>query len=208
MSVSVAYVHDPMCSWCFGFSKALEVIMNGLTEKVPVRRYLGGLAPDNESPMPEEICDKLQQTWRRIEEEIPGTAFNHDFWKYCQPRRSTYPACRAVIAARAQGEQFDKLMTAAIQRAYYRHARNPSDTDTLVSLADEIGLKTEGFELQLKAATTQSALVDEIKIARSLGISSYPSIAVVSDTAVLHIDIRYSEPDLMLNQIEATIYKL
>ena len=208
MSVSVAYVHDPMCSWCFGFSKALEVIMNGLTEKVPVRRYLGGLAPDNESPMPEEMCDKLQQTWRRIEKEIPGTVFNFDFWKDCQPRRSTYPASRAVIAARAQGEQFDELMTEAIQRAYYHQARNPSDTDTLISLADEIGLRTDLFELQLNDPATQNALIDEINFIRSMGISSYPSIAVLSDTTVLHIDIRYSEPDLMLNQIEATIYKL
>ena len=99
-------------------------------------------------------------------------------------------------------------MTEAIQRAYYDQARNPSDTDTLISLADEIGLRTDLFELQLNDPATQNALMDEINFVRSLGISSYPSIAVLSDTTVLHIDIRYSEPDLMLNQIEATIYKL
>ena len=47
---------------------------------------------------------------RRIEGRIPGVRFNFDFWTHCTPKRSTYPACRAVIAARAQDPTLDEAM--------------------------------------------------------------------------------------------------
>ena len=49
----------------------------------------------------------------------------------------------AVIAAHRQGDPADKLdraMTGAIQDAYYRRARNPSDNSTLIDLTAEHGL--------------------------------------------------------------------
>jgi putative protein-disulfide isomerase len=55
------------------------------------------------------------------------------------PRRSTYAACRAVIAARRQNPGYEEKMILAIQQAYYLEARNPADSHTLIELASEIG---------------------------------------------------------------------
>ena len=87
--------------------------------------------------MAPQMREYLQQTWRRIQQRIPGSQFNFDFWTSCEPRRSTWPACRAVIAAREQGAENDERMTRAIQEAYYLRARNPSDEAVLVTLAGE-----------------------------------------------------------------------
>ena len=43
-----------------------------------------------------------KSNWKRIQEVIPGTKFNYDFWTLCEPKRSTYPSCRAVICAKNQ----------------------------------------------------------------------------------------------------------
>jgi len=40
-------------------------------------------------------------------------------------------------------------MTARIQQAYYLEARNPSDNDTLVDLAADIGLDTKNLRRRL-----------------------------------------------------------
>ena len=206
--VSLVYVHDPMCSWCFGFSQTHRVIMKNLVGRIPVRRLLGGLAADTEEPMPLAMQDKLQKTWQRIEQAIPGVVFNYEFWKKCEPRRATYPACRAVIAARVQDDQFDPVMTEAIQEAYYRDARNPSDHDTLVRLAEEIGLDVKRFDADLTSDQTQQQLLDEIDTARSIGIKSFPSLAVISESTVRHIDLAYTDPELMLKQINAAAIEL
>lgn len=208
MNPILVYVHDPMCSWCFGFDETLATIIENLIGTVPIKRLLGGLAPDTDQTMPQHLQESLQATWRRIERDIPGTVFNYDFWQQCTPRRSTYPSCRAVIAARRQGEHFDELMTAAIQQAYYCKAQNPSDKETLIALAKGIGLKLGQFEADLDSTTVHQCLTDEIRAARSLGIHSYPSLAVVSNKDVRHIDLVYTDARPMLDQIVRAIEEL
>ena len=127
MSNILYYAYDPMCSWCWGFRPVWEELQARLPAEVRVQPILGGLAPDSDQPMAPDMQSHLQDTWRRIEQRIPGTSFNFAFWENCSPRRSTYPACRAVIAAGAQGPGQESNMVLAIQRAYYQQARNPSD---------------------------------------------------------------------------------
>ena len=145
----------------------------------------------------------LQQTWHRIEQTIPGTEFNFEFWQKCSPRRSTYPANRAVLAAREQGDEFDAQMTARIQRAYYLEARNPSDNSTLVELATDIGLDSEQFATSLISDSTQQQLSSEIQAAREMGIDSFPSLAVQNAGGLHHIRLNYTQPEVMLKEIDA-----
>lgn len=204
MSKTLIYVHDPMCSWCWGFEPTRRAILAALPDDMAVRRLLGGLAPDSTVPMPEAMRAGLQQTWQRIATMIPGTRFNFDFWTNNTPRRSTYPANRAVIAARLQGEANDPAMTAAIQRAYYLEARNPSDDSTLIELSGEIGLDSGRFGADLAAESTHAVLLDEIAQARAMGIDSFPSMAVIDDHGALrHIGLAYANPEAMLREIEA-----
>lgn len=203
MQDTLYYVHDPMCSWCWGFEPTRRELFAALAEGMDIRRLVGGLAPDSEVPMPQSMREMLQQTWRRIEQTIPGTRFNHDFWTNNEPRRSTYPANRAVLAARAQGAEFDASMTARIQQAYYLEARNPSDNDTLVDLAADIGLDTNAFAADLVAAATQQQLLAEIQASRSLGIDSFPSLALVRAGRQYHVGLNYTDSQAMLQQIAA-----
>ncbi len=203
MNHTLVYVHDPMCSWCFGFEKTRRRIFDALDGRIRIERLLGGLAPDSDEPMPQAMQQMLQQTWQRIEQVVPGTRFNFDFWRDNQPRRSTYPSNRAVIAARLQGEQYDALMTARIQRAYYEEAKNPSDDEVLIELAADLGLEQERFASDLGAEQTRQRLFDEINLARAMGISGFPSMAVAGDDGVFHIGLDYNDPEAMLREIEA-----
>ena len=157
------YVHDPMCSWCWGFSKTLTELLESLPRQVEVQRLLGGLAPDSDTAMPSNMKEQIKNNWSRIEDTISGVKFNFDFWTRTIPRRSTYPACRAVIAARQQGEQYDISMTQEIQKAYYQEARNPSDNSILIELANNIGLSIDTFKTDLVSEETQKQLIEEIE---------------------------------------------
>jgi len=203
MRDTLIYVHDPMCSWCWGFEPTRKIIFETVAERMQIRRMVGGLAPDSDQPMPDSMRLMLQQTWQRIEQSIPGTRFNYAFWDECSPRRSTYPANRAVIAAREQGESFDPLMTARIQQAYYLEAKNPSDNSVLVELAADIGLDVERFAESLESDALQQQLLAEIESTRAMGINSFPSLAVHRDGILRHIGLSYTDPEAMLSQIEA-----
>lgn len=170
------YVHDPMCSWCYAFRPMWMQIQQQLPSDMRVQYVLGGLAPDSDLPMPTETRAYVQDQWHKIIQMVPDTVFNFAFWEQCQPRRSTYPACRAVLLAREQGQDCEIAMIHAIQDAYYRHAQNPSDTDTLCALAQQVGLDVEAFAHTLNAEATQQALLADIQLAHSIGGNSFPSL--------------------------------
>jgi putative protein-disulfide isomerase len=151
--------------------------------------------------MPEAMRAYIQDAWRQIQRRIPGTAFNFDFWQRCQPRRATYPACRAVIAARRQDAQYDRAMTRAIQEAYYTRALNPSEDETLIGLAAELGLDMTRFARDLNAPDVQEELEAEIALARSLDVESYPSLVIETCTGSHPVALDYLDSRPMLERI-------
>ncbi len=197
---SLFYVHDPMCSWCWGFEPVRRQLFDALDGKISVQRLLGGLAPDSDQPMPEAMRQMLQSTWQRIE-TMTGVKFNHDFWDQCSPRRSTFPANRAVIAARQQGDDFESKMTTRIQLAYYQEAKNPSNDETLIELAAEIGLNHHQFKGALNSVSVNQQLQAEITQARSIGVEGFPSLVVEVDERFHPILINYTDADRLLSQI-------
>ena len=202
MKTTLYYVHDPMCSWCWGFSQTLKKLLENLPKEIKVQRLLGGLAPDSNAPMPISMQESIKSNWSRIEDTINGVKFNYDFWEKNTPRRSTYPACRAVIAARKQGTEYDYKMTAEIQRAYYQEARNPSDNSTLIELAGELNLSTSKFENDLFSDDIENEFIKEISFSRELYAESYPSLVLVIGEDSFTIKINYNESHVMKEEIE------
>jgi len=206
-AITLYYFHDPMCSWCWGFSTSLRELRQGLPASVVFKRVLGGLAPDSSETMSDTLRQQIQNSWRRIESSIPGIKFNFDYWRLCQPRRSTYASCRAVIAARLQGAEFDEAMTKAIQIAYYQQARNPSLDDTLIEIAGEIGLDSDQFARQLNSDLVNETLQQEIRFSRELDVDSFPSLLLAIDDKAIPIGLDYLDAGNILATIDRHLEK-
>jgi len=170
------YVYDPMCSWCWGYAPTWLKLQTELEKSgIKVEYRLGGLAPDSDEPMAEDMQRFLEQTWHKINAQL-GTRFNYDFWTLCQPRRSTYPACRAALIAREAG--LEQAMIQGIQHAYYLGAKNPSDLKTLVEIADSVGLDAGIFTEQMLDEKLNQRLMDEMVGVRQLPIQGFPSLVL------------------------------
>ena len=195
------YLHDPMCSWCWGFKPTWDIVTKQLSGKIKINFLLGGLALDSDEDMPLQTRDYVQSNWRRIEEKIPGTKFNYDFWSKCKPRRSTYPACRAVISARIQNPDCESSMISAIQKCYYLDAQNPSDEDVLVRLALELGLDAEKFHFDLSSEIVNKTLLAEISLAKSLEMRRMPSLCLQTGRKLRTISLDFLDADYIVEQI-------
>jgi len=204
MVITLFYVHDPMCSWCYAFDFSLTALQKKLPDFIRIKKIIGGLAPDTTQPMPVELQQNIQQTWRRIEQTVPNMLFNYDFWTINIPIRSTYPACRAILAARQQGADFEDKMIGAIQTAYYQKAKNPSLTSTLLQCALEVGLAVDKFENDLTSDEIEMELQNEIGTARSLSVISYPSLLLEHGGRLFPVSVDYLDHETMIRQI-ATI---
>ncbi len=192
------YVHDPMCSWCWAFRPVLNELKERLPGNVTWQNVLGGLAADSSVPMPQATRDMVMSNWQRIQKEL-GTEFNFDFWTLCEPRRSTYISCRAALAAAEQ--DMEEQMILAIQKAYYLRAMNPSDEETLVTLAAELKMNVQVFRKSLLSAETEKELQTQISTARSWPISGFPSLILKSGEAFKALPLDYRSADTTLDAI-------
>jgi putative protein-disulfide isomerase len=204
MKAILYYLHDPMCSWCWGYQPVWNELQEELPENVQIEYVAGGLAADSNDVMPLAQQKMIQRHWQTIEKKL-GTVFNYDFWQKNSPRRSTYNACRAVIAAHKQG--FQQAMITAIQQGYYLRALNPSDIDTLILLAKELYKKNENlfnidrFIDDLSASEIDEELSRQINLARSLSQQGFPAL-VLEVRGVKHtIAVDYFEHQNTLQNI-------
>ena len=192
-----------MCSWCFGFAPVLAEVRASVT--IEVELVLGGLAPDDEAPMPEATREYVRSAWDAVEART-GASFNRDFWKDCVPRRSTWPACRAILAAEIQrpGTRWD--LFAALQQAYYAEARNPSLRSTLAEVFLETveGGDRDAFLADLDSDAVKKELNRHFARRDGLAVSGFPTLLLETDAGVHPLARGYATAAQVLAGLEAT----
>ena len=199
MMAKLFYIHDPMCSWCWGFQPTWLEIQAKLASTIEVEYVMGGLAADSDEPMPIETQQMVKAAWSRIQKTL-GANFNFDFWDKNIPRRSTYPACRAVLSAKRQDKEME--MINAIQHAYYLKALNPSDDDVLIGLADELKLDVDRFVQDLNSTKIQSELNKQVQLSRSLTQRGFPSLVLKHNGQYYFIRHDYIKSGVSLDLID------
>ena len=207
MQSKLYYIHDPMCSWCWGFRPVWDELQVLLPELVQVRYVVGGLAPDSDQPMPLAQQQMIQAHWRTIKQKL-GTEFNFDFWLNNTPRRSTYNACRAVLAAKKQGMELP--MIDAIQRGYYLQAQNPSDISALCSMAENLteqhtAFNVDLFKKDITSGEVEDELVAQIALARKLTQQGFPSLVLAHQERYTNIAINYLDAQQSFQEINAIL---
>jgi len=195
------YFHDPMCSWCYAFDAVLTQIENNLPGSVQLIKIVTGLAPDSIELMPVALQKSIQGHWKRIEETVSSVQFNYDFWTINQPIRSTYPACRAVLAAKKQGADFENKMIKQIQWAYYKNAQNPSLDETLIQCAQRVGLDSSVFKTDYTGQEVEMELQKQIYFTKQSAVFSYPSLRLERALKLVPIGIDYNDAEGLLKQI-------
>ncbi len=191
-----------MCSWCWGYRPTWKQLRSHLPDGVITQNLLGGLASDTDQPMPPDMQNKLQAIWQQIQVQL-GTEFNFDFWVNNKPRRSTYPACRAVLAAAQQGREEEMIL--AIQQAYYLRAMNPSDIETLLQLAQELSLDARRFEHDLADPSLDRELLRQIRMARLWPIAGFPSLVLHTEQSIRPVQLDYQDFRISLEDLNVKL---
>jgi putative protein-disulfide isomerase len=100
-----------------------------------------------------------------------------------------------VIVAGESGKAEEML--AAIQRAYYQEAQNPSDTETLAGLAADIGLDPAAFEASLRSPEIQTKLTEDFALRSAIGAYSFPSVGLLDGDQGLLITTGWCEASVL-----------
>jgi len=199
------YIHDPMCSWCWAFHRTWQKVQQQINGQINIKYIVGGLAEDSHEVMPQSMQTDIAGYWKVIQKKVPGTKFNFDFWKKNKPRRSTYPACRAVLAAKSLKPSSEQTMILGIQEAYYLSAKNPSDIEVLAEVAQSNNIDKDKFLKAIKSKEIQNQLENEISFSKSIFAQGFPSLILFKGGEYKQIQIDYNSENFIIKQLQIYI---
>jgi putative protein-disulfide isomerase len=184
------YFADPMCSWCWGFAPVTEKIQKTFGDKLPIRLFMGGLRPGNTQPWNDSAKAKTREHWEHVH-EASGQPFDFSFFEREGWVYDTDPAARAVVTARRLDESRAMDFLRAVHKAFYTEARDVTDTDELVKVAEEFGFDGANFRETFEAPETQQETQADYWYSQQAGIRGFPALLAVADQKAAAVTFGY-----------------
>ena len=170
----LVYFADPMCSWCWGFSPAIDAIAARYPD-LPIRLVLGGLRPFNDKPMDEASKAEIRRHWEHVG-AASGQPFDYAFFERQGFVYDTEPAARAVVAARRLDPGRVFSLKRRISRAFYAENQDVTKSAMLTALAVEEGLDAAAFAASFEAPATREETLADFAVAQASGVTGFPTL--------------------------------
>lgn len=184
--MQLTYVADPMCSWCYGFSRPLSALLADAPHTLAL--VMGGLRPYTTEPLGAAKANEILGHWRRVA-EASGLAFAPAPHKALHDPAFVYdtePASRAVVVVRERWPAQAWSFLKAVQRAFYADARDITRADVLATLAGEAGLPREEFTAAFESPVAREATARDFQQAQAWGIRGFPAL-IAEHAGRLHL---------------------
>ena len=180
MSKEIIYFGDPMCSWCWGFSPAINDIRRHFSEQAPLSFIVGGLHAFDTEPMSDSYKATIRHHWEDVN-KATGAVFDYSFFDREGFVLDTEPACRAAVTVRNLKPEAALDFYEAISRSFYSESKDTTDLETFKGLCPEVGLDADAFADAFASEDMQEATLDDFRFAKSLGVSGFPTVVVKED---------------------------
>lgn len=184
---------DLACPWCFIAKQRLEKGIELSAQKVAVEYHAYQLEPDSPTSPIQSHAEHLMQVKNADESTIrdmldqvskvgmtEGISFN---WDSVQTV-NTFLAHQLVYAAKAAGETPEEAALAGAQMverlfyALFTEGLNIADAETLIKIADEMGLLADDVQDVIESGEYADAVRSDIRDAQALGVSGVPFFVV------------------------------
>ena len=178
------YFADPMCSWCWGFSPAIEVLRDEYRDRMKVALVLGGLRPGETTSMTPTAREDILHHWHAVHTR---TAQPFQF-EGAMPAGFVYdtePASRAVVAVSSIEPKLIFPLFQAIQHAFYAQGRDVTQAAVLAELATELGVDGTAFPDLFHSDAARAKTQAHFQQARKAGVKGFPTLIMQQD-AQLH----------------------
>jgi predicted DsbA family dithiol-disulfide isomerase len=173
---------DVVCPWCYigkrRFESALERFAEATGEAVEIEYkafMLDPRAPSDPQPVEEVYARKFgpaaPQILERVTTEAAGEGL--EFRMDIALRANTLAAHRLLVLAHREGCQI--ALKERLMLAYFSEGTDIGDPDTLIGLAEEVGLDRETTRAWLAGDGGRDEVADSLEFAAANGLGSVPT---------------------------------
>lgn len=178
------YIGDPMCSWCWAISPALEAVAAFCAARdIGFSITVGGLRAGGGDAWNAAFRDFLRKEWQHVA-AVSGQPFGFSLLDAPHFDYDTEPACRAVVTAQrlqARGDGPGSAVLpffAAVQRKFYVDGQDPKIVDFYADICRSLNMDFDAFRRLFASPEAQAATQQAFVRCRQWGVRSFPTLAL------------------------------
>lgn len=179
---AVHYIGDPMCSWCWGISPAVNAVEAFCAAQgIEFSMTMGGLRAGGGDPWNDTFKGFLRNEWRHIG-QVTGQPFGFRLLAAASFDYDTEPACRAVATVKLlQARNHFPISTvlkffSAIQYKFYAEGQDPKEVGFYASICASLALDFAAFRALFDSPAARQAVQEEFVRCRQWGVRSFPTL--------------------------------
>ena len=203
--VKLIYVGDPMCSWCYGIAPEWQKITTEYKDKLDIEYVMGGLRPYYEKPI-SEMKDFLSEHWEHVH-QASDQPFNYDILDRSDLNYDTEPPSRAVVVMQHLNPAAVGSFFVETQSLFYFYNKDMNQSSSYHSLLSKYNVDAEEFDKLFNSDDIKKATKAEFDKAKSLGVTSFPTVLLMVGEEQYIVTQGYSTSDKMTKVITNILSK-
>lgn len=172
------YFFDPLCGWCYGIAPLIKAA--AALPAVELHLHGGGLWP-RPTVLPASVRKQIRAADARVG-QLSGQPYGPQYLDVLLPGDGmvlhSQPVTAAVLAAGALRPGADLEMLRAIQTAHYVGGEHVVEPETLLRLANGLGLDTAAFSTALDPAIADAHIAGTQRKMQQLGVNGFPAVFI------------------------------
>lgn len=180
-AMTIIYVYDALCGWCYGFSPVIQQLHEAMHDQAHFAVISGGMITGPRIGPIGEVAGYIQQAYKDVE-QATGVKFGEKFLTRTLAQgtaifTSIPPAIALALFKTALPEQA-VAFAATLQKAIYYDGLQPLNLDEYAPYAAAYGLDGDQFVAALSDPTYERAAKKEFAYTASLGVNGFPTVLV------------------------------
>lgn len=201
----IIYVGDPMCSWCWGISPALNRLQRAAEANgIGYRILVGGLRPDDSEQWNQQFRDFLAHHWEEVQARS-GQPFGKTLFNAAHFQYNTEPSCRAVVAARSLDETVEARFFELTQYRFYVLNEDPKEVEFYRPICRELGLDFERFAEAFASEDIKRQTQADFALNRQWGVTGYPTVVLRTGNQLHAVARGYAEFEEMWGRVTGVL---
>jgi putative protein-disulfide isomerase len=191
----IYYIYDPLCGWCFGFSRVIKKLHQQFASEIEFRVMSGGMVTgEREGPIG-EVAAYIADAYKQVEETTGvkfGQAFLEGTLKEGKAQFTSLPGALAMAAFRTYQPDNAVAFAARIQEAIYVEGLAPAKAQTYGHCAEDFGMNATDFMKLMVDKRYLNIVQEEFKVVQKWGVKGFPSVVYQKEDKALLIARGYT----------------
>jgi len=180
----IIYVFDPLCGWCYGFSKVMAEFYSKNKGNYDFEIVSGGMVTGDRVEPIGKIAPYIKNALKDVE-NASGIKFGKKFIEETLEKGTiifnSVPPSIAITIVKKEKPEFAIPFAEAIQKAIYYDGIDPNNIEEYSIIATSFGFDKNEFTKKQSDVTFLKLTEKDFQLSDSLKVNGFPTVFYVND---------------------------